>query len=354
MRTGFGDRVRRSLAWAIDCVGAATVASRRRSSRAASARRVHARGRLAAAAAPCAAVLRRRRPRRPPPCVARARDATLRRVQVVDPATGLVRTDRRFSSHRDTVVTSNNAYANAMVVALDRTLRETGWFAIAHPGRRGGSVRRGVLAGRPLRRHAGRRPGHRATARSSRSGSGSCPTSWASGRRWPRPGTPVSRTRSRCAMSPGASPADEDRVQRLFVPDYQGTAIWTSLGAIYLQLLDRVDPDAADRTAGDLRRMVERRAPSGRCCATTAARTSAGSDCASGRVDAVECDPARPARASGSPAGLTRPRPQGIAAMPVARAMAVIATAASSPSSRFRRHAVMAMQAVTAIHSTPM
>ena len=29
-----------------------------------------------------------------------------------------------------------------------------------------------------------------------------------------------------------APAATEDRVQRVFVPDYQGTAIWTSLGAM--------------------------------------------------------------------------------------------------------------------------
>jgi hypothetical protein len=31
-------------------------------------------------------------------------------------------------------------------------------------------------------------------------------------------------------------PSDEDPVQRLFVPDYQGTSIWTSLGAMYVSL----------------------------------------------------------------------------------------------------------------------
>jgi hypothetical protein len=53
-------------------------------------------------------------------------------------------------------------------------------------------------------------------------------------------------------------PRREDRVQRLFVPDYQGTAIWTSLGAIYLQLLDRVDPAAVEIPLALYAALVER------------------------------------------------------------------------------------------------
>jgi hypothetical protein len=52
--------------------------------------------------------------------------------------------------------------------------------------------------------------------------------------------------------------AAEDRWQRLFVPDYQGTAIWTSLGAIYLHLLARVDPAAAAAGIAGYARLVER------------------------------------------------------------------------------------------------
>ncbi len=48
---------------------------------------------------------------------------------VVDPATGLVRSDRKFSAHRDTVVNRSNAYGNTMVALLAKTIEETGWFA---------------------------------------------------------------------------------------------------------------------------------------------------------------------------------------------------------------------------------
>jgi hypothetical protein len=46
---------------------------------------------------------------------------------VVDPATGLVRTDRAFSAHRDTFRNGSTAYANAMVALLGRVVVETGW-----------------------------------------------------------------------------------------------------------------------------------------------------------------------------------------------------------------------------------
>jgi hypothetical protein len=46
---------------------------------------------------------------------------------VVDPATGLVRSDRAFSAHRDTFRNGSTAYANAMVALLGRVVVETGW-----------------------------------------------------------------------------------------------------------------------------------------------------------------------------------------------------------------------------------
>ena len=96
-----------------------------------------------------------------------------------------------------------------------------------------------------------------ATARSSRSGSGSCPirsglSALAAARHAgladPLPLRYVARRAARA----------EDPVQRLFVPDYQGTAIWSSLGAIYLQLLDRVDPAAAEAPLRGWTEHVER------------------------------------------------------------------------------------------------
>ena len=47
--------------------------------------------------------------------------------RVVDPRTGLVRADRTYSAHRDTVVNRSTAYGNTMVALLAKTLAETQW-----------------------------------------------------------------------------------------------------------------------------------------------------------------------------------------------------------------------------------
>jgi hypothetical protein len=176
---------------------------------------------------------------------------------VLDPTTGLVRDDRRFSGHRDTVVTSSNAYANTMLIALDGILRETGWFPSPVPdwavvrfvaafwdGRRFTDLAGGdVVAGdglvfpfwlRVVPDDLGLRSALAAADEA--------------GLTDPLPLRYVARV----------DPAHEDRVQRAFVPDYQGTAIWTSLGAIHLQLLDRVDPGAADAAVARYVELVER------------------------------------------------------------------------------------------------
>ena len=48
--------------------------------------------------------------------------------RVVDPETGLVRADRTYSAHRDTVVNRSTAYGNTMVALLAKTLQETRWL----------------------------------------------------------------------------------------------------------------------------------------------------------------------------------------------------------------------------------
>jgi hypothetical protein len=176
---------------------------------------------------------------------------------VVDPRTGLVRTDRRFSSHRDTVVTHSNGYANTMLVLLDQVLRETGWWRSPVPE---GSTERFV---------ATFWDGDRVRDRSNRaatSGDATVFPFWlgvlpadlglaaalesarAEGLTRPLPLRYVAR-RERSL---------EDPVQRLFVPDYQGTAIWTSLGAIYLQLLDRIDRPAVAAALAGYATVIER------------------------------------------------------------------------------------------------
>jgi hypothetical protein len=176
---------------------------------------------------------------------------------VVDPRTGLVRDDRRFSSHRDTVVTGSNGYANTMLALLDQILRQTGWWTSPVPD--------GVTERFVGRFWDGDRvrdtPEH---ARTSGDATvfpfwlGVLPDDLGLGRALgaaareglthPLPLRYVSRR----------DPSVEDPIQRLFVPDYQGTAIWTSLGAIYLQLLERVDAAAARAVLDAYAALIER------------------------------------------------------------------------------------------------
>ena len=85
----------------------------------------------------------------------------------------------------------------------------------------------------------------------------------------------------------------EDPVQRLFVPDYQGTAIWTSLGAIYAPAAGPHRPPGGRRGSGrSMRPSSSATARSGRSSddrAVVARRVRADRH-------AVERDPARPVR----------------------------------------------------------
>jgi hypothetical protein len=164
-------------------------------------------------------------------------------AEVLDPATGLVRADRRFSTHRDTVATSCNAYANTMVALFERELIATGWFPLPFaPGAAGRLVDafwRGDRFGEGPRGT----PEHDLVT-----GDGNVVPFWlgvapddlgagamlgavaAAGLTDPLP--------LRYSAAPSIS---EDAVQRVFVPDYQGTAIWTSLGAMATEVALRVD-----------------------------------------------------------------------------------------------------------------
>jgi len=177
--------------------------------------------------------------------------------EVLDPATGLVRADRRFSTHRDTVRTSSNCYANTMLVLLSAVLGETGWFPDPVPA----GVRERFLA-------AFWRVDHFVDQRDGDlvSGDATVFPFWL-GVVAPELGLAGSLAAARAAglaapvplrYTARRDPAAEDPVQRLFVPDYQGTAIWTSLGAIYLALLESVDPAAAAPAIEAYERLVER------------------------------------------------------------------------------------------------
>jgi hypothetical protein len=161
---------------------------------------------------------------------------------VVEPAGGWVRDDRPFSTHRDTVRTGANAYAHAMVALLELDLRETGWFPLPFPA---GAADRLVAAFW--------RGDH-----------------FAEGRAGTPEGTTVTGDANVIPFWLGVVPDDlgarpmlarleeeglarpiplryaarrsrrEDRLQGALLPDYQGTAIWTSLGVMTLDVMDRV------------------------------------------------------------------------------------------------------------------
>jgi len=184
---------------------------------------------------------------------------------VVDPATGLVRADRRFSAHRDTFRNGSTAYGNVMVALLGRTLVETGWGPDILGGwfERDGSHEWDAL----LRRHfwAGDRFRDRL---------GSDETS-GEANVWPFfAGLVDDRELQAAALATlqresyttpyplrfvvrhrhdGMLP-----VFRLYSPDYQTTTAWTSLGSMYLSLLREVEPAGAGIELDRMRALIER------------------------------------------------------------------------------------------------
>ena len=177
--------------------------------------------------------------------------------RVVDPATGLVRSDRTYSAHRDTVVNRSNAYGNTMVALLARTLAETGWFASPFERHFGGDhgrlLRERFWAGDHFRDALGddvvsgeaniwpfyagvvTDPAMVASALGYLEANGFCDP-------YPLRYDVVRR------------PEREVWFTRHVLPDYQGSTVWTSLGAMYLQLLGAVDPA---RAATEIARYAE-------------------------------------------------------------------------------------------------
>jgi hypothetical protein len=164
--------------------------------------------------------------------------------EVLDPSTGLVRDDRAFATHRDVVVTRSNATANTMVALVSDVLRETGWFPDpVPPGAadrlvdrhwRGGAFvddpRTGLVSG-----DATVFPFWFGVVPDDLGLAGALRRLREEGLTEPLPLRYVAR-RDATVEDPQAS---------WLTADYQGTAIWSSLGAKYAALLRRVDPPAA-------------------------------------------------------------------------------------------------------------
>jgi len=179
---------------------------------------------------------------------------------VTEPAGGWVRRNRRFSTHRDTVRTGANAYAHAMVALLERELRETGWFALPFPAGAADRLVAGFWRGDHFAEDRADGP-----EASLVTGDANVVPFWL--RLVPDElgaGPMLGRLAAEGLTRPiplryaARRPPGEDRVQRLWMPDYQGTATWTSLGAMTLDVMDRVGAPGTDQAVATYVALVER------------------------------------------------------------------------------------------------
>lgn len=177
--------------------------------------------------------------------------------RVVDPATGLVRSDRTYSAHRDTVVNRSNAYGNTMVALLAKTIADTGWFESPVERHFHGDYSR-------LLRERFWVGDHFRDALGDDTVSGEANV-------WPfYAGVVTDPPMVAAALAyldehgfcdpyplryeTARRPEREVWFTRHVLPDYQGSTVWTSLGAIYLQLLGGAD---AARAATETARYAE-------------------------------------------------------------------------------------------------
>jgi hypothetical protein len=182
-------------------------------------------------------------------------------AKVVDPSTGLVRSDRKYSAHRDTVVNRSNAFGNTMVALLAKTVEETGWFVSPFVRHFEGDH------GRLLLEHfwAG---DHFRDALGDETVSGEANV-------WPfyagviadpaivAPALAYLDANGFCDPYPlryetSRRPEREVWLTRHVLPDYQGSTVWTSLGAMYIQILRTVDPALAARETARYVGWIER------------------------------------------------------------------------------------------------
>jgi hypothetical protein len=167
---------------------------------------------------------------------------------VVDPATGLVRGDRAYSAHRDTCVNRSNTYGNTMVALLAKTIQETGWFASPFERHFQGAYDRLLVEHLWDGDHFRDAVGDDTVSGEANiwpfyAGVASDPSMIGASLRYldangfcdPFPLRYETRRR----------PEREVWITRYVLPDYQGTTVWTSLGAMYLQVLRTVDPALA-------------------------------------------------------------------------------------------------------------
>ena len=169
--------------------------------------------------------------------------------EVVDPKTGMVRGDRKYSAHRDTIVNRCNAFGNSMVALLAMTLVDLGWDV---PDR----MQPLALAPQSILLN------HFWDPRGFFRDSPGDDTPSGEGNIWPfwtgvisdpsvlRQALATLEERGYAEPYPlkyetVRKPAIEPLFVRIFMPDYQGATVWTSLGSMYLQLLHSQHPARA-------------------------------------------------------------------------------------------------------------
>jgi len=182
--------------------------------------------------------------------------------EVVDLRTGLVRSDRKYSAHRDTMVNRCNAYGNSMVALLAKTLRELGWEI--------------PPALQPLAEDPQRllmdefwdERGYFVDERDDTRPSGE-------GNIWPFwTGVVTNPELLRQALAALEThgltdplplkyeairrPETEPALIRFLMPDYQGATVWTSLGSMYMRLRHSLDPALAQPAIDRYREWIER------------------------------------------------------------------------------------------------
>jgi hypothetical protein len=180
---------------------------------------------------------------------------------VVDPRTGLVRDDRKFSAHRDTVVNRSNAYGNTMVGLLAKTIEETGWFESPfEPHFRGDHARllmehfwdgdhfRDALGDDTVSGEANVWPFYAGLITDPAVVTNALAHLRDNGFCDPYPLRYETRRR----------PEREVWLTRHLLPNYQGDTVWTSLGAMYLQVLRTVDPVLAATESARYIEWIER------------------------------------------------------------------------------------------------
>ncbi len=182
--------------------------------------------------------------------------------EVVDPATGLVRADRKYSAHRDTIVNRCNAFGNSMVALLAMTVVDLGWD-IPEPMKPLERAPQSILLdhfwdARGFFRDA---PGD-----DTPSGEGNVWPFWTGVMTDPsvlRQALTTLEERGYAKpyplkYEPMRRPELEPLFVRTFMPDYQGATVWTSLGSMYLQLLHTLDPEQARREMDRYVEWIER------------------------------------------------------------------------------------------------